>query len=120
MTKKAFGGDDSFEFLRRSMAMMSYTLLILTTLSFTAFRVEAKLGYGSWLYNTLAIFCVFTLIVAGVAIIHDCVSRCKNAHIANIWINGGVCVFFVLFLILILIYAVHSAARLYSAIYPLT
>lgn len=119
MKRKELNWGDSFEFLRRSMAMMSYTLLIVTTLAFTAFRVEKKLGHGSWGYNTLAGFCVAALLVAAVAISYDCFSRYKNAHPFNFFINLILWVFSVAFLVLILIYAVHNAASLYSAIYPL-
>lgn len=117
MKKKLFNGEVSFEFLRRSMAMMSYTLLMISTLAFTAFRVETKMTTESWVYSMLVISCVVALFVAAAAICHDCFRRYRDVHVANFIINLAGCVFFMVFLSLILIYGLHNAARLYSAIY---
>ncbi|ENO7355443.1 hypothetical protein ACB404_003681 [Morganella morganii] len=117
MEKKLFCLSSSFEFLRRSMALMSPAVLILVVLSFNAFTVVDP---QSWKYTVLTALSAGFLLVVFWAIWIDYRSFWKNAHCGNRIINTLLLIFFFFFIVLVLGYSVLTASTLYSSIFHAT
>jgi hypothetical protein len=107
----------TFDFLRQTMSLLSPTTLMIIVLSFFTFLSEDKWGSSSFQYKALTFLSALVWIVITIAIFVDFWAKSKG-HGALAWIaNSIILAFFIVFIGMILYYAVINAATLYSAIY---
>ncbi|ARA21110.1 MULTISPECIES: hypothetical protein [Proteus] len=110
-----FDGYDFFEFLRRTMSLISPSVMVVLMFSLGAFFTEDKFGNNSYQYKTLIGSIVFFIVLVVIAILYD-------LHKGNSDFNlGYICKLFIFAITIILCGAiiyigVVNGANMYSLI----
>ncbi|WP_336193520.1 hypothetical protein [Providencia stuartii] len=116
VAKKQFMWSVSLEYLRRVMALISPTVMMIIVISFAAFKVAESAGESAKIVKILTILPAIVVILSILIALNDLFNQVKSVACMNNFFNFVIVVCYGLLMGLMVAYAVHNAATLYSAI----
>ena len=111
-----FNYNDFFDYLRRTISLVSPLAMMVMVISFAAFSVEDKYGAGSWQYLSLRVMTILVAIGSSIIVLFDAFQRRKRVSKCNLFANIVVFILFASLCYLLIGFGLSNAANLHLII----